>query len=356
MESLSGLPVQIEVAIIASITTLLVAFLKDYILKKIMQKGEQKETAKEIYRKYADPLSSATTSLLWRLHEIFYVKHRGAFLLAKNAKTTFENYKQISTLYRLATVLGWIRALRRELSFLIVEKKEHHEVLRHAIRDLEGSLADGPHVEIERISALSNLWQLNTMEKEQELPTLATRVNNITKKALRKEGVDMGTELSRENKIKLCEDISEEMCNFLESNLLDRLILEETLERAIRCISIKETWLYRDWQTGLGDLMIREVESAGRRFEVIGYREFERMCENGTDDEKKWISRLRGIFENVDITGKNKYDARPKQLCNLLLSIAKLIEALAIIDKDRRTITEQTVNLAEKIQKDPPKL
>ena len=46
---------------------------------------------------------------------------------------------------------------------------------------------------------------------------------------------------------------------------------------ALRCISVKQAWIYRDWQQAIGNLMIREIEGAVRRFDIIGYGDFEAL-------------------------------------------------------------------------------
>ncbi len=71
----------------------------------------------DLVRLYSDPLKDAATSLRHRLKEIVEQK-QAPYLLADAPGIPFLDYKRISTLYRIAAVLGWIRAIRRERSYL----------------------------------------------------------------------------------------------------------------------------------------------------------------------------------------------------------------------------------------------
>ena len=61
--------VSLETAALAAVGALLGVILKDLIFKLWEERRAKKETLRAVYARYAEPLSLATVSLLWRLHE-----------------------------------------------------------------------------------------------------------------------------------------------------------------------------------------------------------------------------------------------------------------------------------------------
>ncbi|WP_204320594.1 hypothetical protein, partial [Klebsiella pneumoniae] len=70
-----------------------------------------------VYRQYLAPLSESCEKIVWRSKEIFIDK-RHAFLKTSTLPLDFNAYKRISTLYRIATLIGWIRGMNLELRAL----------------------------------------------------------------------------------------------------------------------------------------------------------------------------------------------------------------------------------------------
>ena len=83
----------LQAAIIASGVTFFGIVLKDVVIKLLIDIKKRKETSLEIFRKYSDPLLSASTSLLWRLNEIFFEKGRGSYLIGETPETTFDELR-----------------------------------------------------------------------------------------------------------------------------------------------------------------------------------------------------------------------------------------------------------------------
>lgn len=107
-----GTPVEIQAASIAAVVSVLVAVLTEVFLRMRTRKAE-KQAVRETYRRYADPLALSSTELFWRLREIFVASGAGFYLKGHVHLTKYEHYKALSTLYRTANLLGWIRGLRR---------------------------------------------------------------------------------------------------------------------------------------------------------------------------------------------------------------------------------------------------
>jgi hypothetical protein len=321
--------------------------LRDLILKSLQEKRLQKKKTFDIYLKYSDPLASSASSLLWRLNEIFYHPGRGIFL--KEPRTDFEIYKSISTQYRLASLLGWIRAFRRELSFLKINKKERLKSLKKAISFIESALADGPHIEKRRLEGLAELWGI-TLPRQSDIEVkISISLNNILQQKLHSAKVSVATELNQQDQYDICKKAAQVICRSLGIDWITEQIITETRARAIQMISIKESWLYRDWQAGIGDLMIKEVGHSSRAFDVIGFRDFEALKVSEDIENKRWLTRLNNIFDGIDVSIEDTFDARLQQLRNTMVATAKLVLALTDIQPHHHILLENTLNLAKEI-------
>ena len=118
---------------------------------------------------------------------------------------------------------------------------------------------------------------------------------------------------------------------------------------AIQELSRKESWLYRDWQAGIGDLMIIKIDHSARNFAVIGFKEFETFILSGTDEQKRWVDRLNKLFDNLDVSGADRYDARVQQLWNTMVATAKLVKTLAKVKTRQHIVSKDTICIADKI-------
>jgi hypothetical protein len=111
-----------------------------------------------VYRTYADPLAAAAASVFWRLYEAFYQPSRVTYLKLPEPITEFQRYKKESSVYRFGALFGWIRALRRDLSFFTVDDKTRVHTVEEAITTFEEALVEGKFVEAQRAADLAKLW------------------------------------------------------------------------------------------------------------------------------------------------------------------------------------------------------
>lgn len=346
--------VSLETAAIAAIGALLGVLLKDLIFKLWEENRTKKETLRAVYSRYAEPLSLATVSLLWRLHEALEQPGRGRFLKmvgvppTTNKYSTFGAYKKVSTLYRLAALLGWIRACRREFSYLKVAESEAHGPIQEAISSFEHALADGPAVAIERLEKLCGLWGLEEAIDDQICQYLAVDLEIAIDEFFQELDVDEVKLLSDSQKYDLVSRAANVVTSSLKLQDISKDVIEQSWARAIQIVDFKEAWIYRDWQSAIGDLMLRSIDGAERRFEVIGFSEFESMCTDGSDVQKKWIFRLSAVFDGIDLSWRDPYDHRPSQLRAVLHATASLTLALTPC-VDERNISEQSRSLASRI-------
>ena len=143
--------------LVAGLFTISGIILKDVVVKKRSEKRAAERNTLALYRDYANPLANSAQNLFWRLYEILRLKGRGVFLHPDAPRTDFYSYKKISTIYRLASMLAWIRAYKRELSYLPVSDSEMLSELQVEINHFCHALASGLHIEKERVLLLSKI-------------------------------------------------------------------------------------------------------------------------------------------------------------------------------------------------------
>ena len=316
-------------ALIGAISTVLSGLLRDFLAKSWSDKRDHQKSAEEVFRSYAEPLASAMTGLYWRLNEMVSGDGRASFLTAKEPRNDFDQYKLRSTYFRLAAVLGWLRALRRELSFLRTYGQKRIGKLDAALDAFEKSLADGHEVEIQRLHGLQELWGIPKIKDARTEERAAIAVEDRIDRALHGEIATLAAGLESATQLKLCRELADLIAKESDSKEIQAAVLKETQARSVCQIDIRQAWLYRDWQTAIGDMVIRETKAANRNFEVIGYGEFEEMLLGPTKAQYRSLSRISALFHGVDFERKDLYDARPAAIHKLLDATAALIAALA---------------------------
>jgi hypothetical protein len=140
-------------------------------------------------------------------------------------------------------------------------------------------------------------------------------------------------ELDDDSQLSLCRTCAALIRNRLNVDIPDALVSAE-MKRAITYLDIKEAYIYRDWQSAIGDLMTHDLANASRRFDVIGFGEFEEryLSANATgtvSSDKLWFSRIESLFYGLDMEQKGIFDARRDQIRKLSESSADLKRALA---------------------------
>jgi hypothetical protein len=343
---------KVVAALIGAFSAIITILLKDFILSLWRDWKQEKKDAEAIFRRYSDPLIEAVISLLWRLNEILYDEHvRGAYLKPDIQPSKFVTYKRLSTVYRIAALLGWMRALQRELSFLRTHDVGQLKEIKISLSSIEQKLADGKAVEIKRVKGLVTLWEL-PVASNYDYGLLGTMVDDALREFIYKEKISLASQLSHDKQDELCLALARLMSAHLRKSQIPPDLVRETRARAIRHLSYKEAWLYRDWQDGIGDLMTTKSDSNTRSFDVIGYREFEELSLIGTDEQKRWLKRVAALVEDLDPSGQDEFDARLDQLKSLSVSVSKLLKAIVSKDEQLKVLAENTLELANRI--DPP--
>ncbi|RYE57579.1 MAG: hypothetical protein EOP18_02525 [Rhizobiaceae bacterium] len=298
------------------------------------RKESEGKVHRDLVRLYADPLREAVKTLGFRLVEIVE-KRQARYLMAEAPHIPFFEYKRISTLYRIAAVLGWIQAIRRERSYLDPDQASG-SVGMIAIDELGETLADGTHVELHRLTELCALWHVTDVEETKKAPIAALidgdRAEFLAAKAklaARDLSVDEQAELSAK-----CADILRREA----AVEISVEIVAATVVQAAAIFGIKEAYLYRDWQSAIGDMMLIEDQVGARHFSVMGFGRFEDLYLAAHRSSKKrsielrWFDRLERIVHDVDMAQSGMFDARRELLQTLLAkcrTLEKELERLA---------------------------
>ncbi|MDB5576651.1 MAG: hypothetical protein JWR80_1827, partial [Bradyrhizobium sp.] len=293
------------------------------------KKEAEGKTHQDLVRLYSDPLKDAVTSLKYRLHEIVE-KKQGRYLLADAPNIPFLEYKRISTLYRIAAVLGWIRAIRRERSYLD-PKQAAGSVEMKAIGELEEALADGTHVELQRLEELSALWNVTSIDRQLK-GHIASLIDGERADYLAAKDALSFRDLSEADQAELAERCADIIRREAGVDIAPDLIAATAKQTAVT-LGIKEAYIYRDWQTAIGDLMLQDGKGGDRHFSVIGFGMFEDMFIDAHKKKRsnvtRWFDRLERLIHDLDMTREDMFDARREQLRKLYACCVKLEAGLA---------------------------
>lgn len=226
------------IALVTAAVTVAGIVLKDLLFKILEERRADKRVEQAVYERYSKPLAASAISLLHRLHEMLLREYRPVFLkptcilTGAGQGSTFWAYKKLSTMYRLANLLGWIRACRREFSHLRLAEKRENEPIGRTIDLFEKALADGSWVEGERVKRLCSIWHICGSEYLEEHPktlaALGVRVDNSIYEASEKApSQDLGA-LEDCDREALCTKISKLLTTELNTNPVNQTAMAKT--------------------------------------------------------------------------------------------------------------------------------
>lgn len=311
-------------AAIGAGSALLVSFLKDYLFERLKERRARQQSEADIYRQYLAPLCEACEKIVWRSKEIFIDK-RHAFLKTSTLPLDFNAYKRTSTLYRIATLIGWIRGMTLELRALPRGKTNFASPISKQIAAFQKALADGPHVELHRLTRLSALWGIDLSQLDQaQQAALAMRFEveaHAATDGQLKSNPDHLRALSAEEKLEICLPLSAYLAKEVGTLAPDGDVIRETIECAVGGLSYREALLYRDWQDALGDAMIERDPDSVRRFRIIGYEKFTQLLAT----EAPWFKVLSKSIDDIDFDEIDPSDFRSQQLRDLSAAVASIL-------------------------------
>jgi len=315
-------------AIIGAGSALLVSFLKDFLFEWLKERRGRRQSQAEVYRQYLAPLCEACEKIVWRSKEIFIDK-RHAFLKTTTLPLDFNAYKRISTLYRIATLIGWIRGMNLEMRALPRGNSNFATPISKQITAFQKALADGPHVELHRLTRLSALWSIDLSRLDQaQQAALAMRFEVEAHAATGgnlKSDPNHLRNLPAGEKLAICQRLAAYLAKETGSKAPDEDVIRETVERAVGGLSYREALLYRDWQDALGDAMIERDPDSVRRFRIVGYEKFTTLLET----EPLWFKVLAKSIDDIDFDEIDPSDFRSQQLRDVSAAVAAILIGIA---------------------------
>ncbi len=342
------IPPAAQAALITAAVTVAGILLKDLLVTLWHSKRQEKLDELVVFQRYADPLGSALASLVYRLNEILHDPGRGAYLRGDAPVNPYNTHKRLSTIYRIVAVIAWMRAIRREQSYLRTSERAAASQLHEALNAYEAALADGPSVEIERLKRFCSLWGLRMPEKDAEAARLGVVVEQVTDRVCADLSLAKCTDATPHGAIVLCQAVAKELCHELGASPIPEGAIRETAERGHQILNIREAWVFRDWQSAIGDLMLLPLAGASRRFDVIGYGDFEDKYIQRSEPYAKWLDRVADVIDDLDVRLLQSDDARVVQIQNLTRAVAQTILALAAVDHGAM-FSSGTLSLAKRL-------
>lgn len=289
----------------------------------------------DAFRLYADPLAAASKSLHYRLKEILEEDGRTIYLDPNAPHSDYNEYKRWSTLYRLSSTIGWIRAFRREKTHLDIGFRSPNQEIEEAIDLLEMKLADGPHIEERRAHELLRAFRVKTSPPMPHIDkkALSILIENTLRSKLGSAQANSAHELGNREQDDLIKLISKDISAF-SPDPIEHSLFPEQREEVIRILGIKEAWMFRDWQQAIGDFMIRPAKGGSRLFDVIGYGDFILEAKKALYDEKDkdhcWIRNLYNLFNDLQPKTIDIFDARNDQLISTAAANERLKNAIEV--------------------------
>ncbi|TDS11817.1 hypothetical protein [Sphingobacterium paludis] len=318
--------VSVQTALIAAttaLTTLFLGFLiKDYLIPLIVENRVKRKKGQELFIKSKRNLFSSANSFNHRLKEIFQT--RSHYLWQQTPLIGFYDYKYRSTVFRLCTLLGWIRIYRIQEPNIVIKKKAKtsHQIIER-IRAIESSLADGQRVEMYVVKAIFQHVSKDTNAVPQvDLENFAVEIDHLVHATCSMKNIlrlNQGDNATKDNFI---EDLSK-LAQPVNIALTE---LQTVKDKIVDEVSVKLGLIYRDWQDAIGDLMLLKN---GEEYQTISYKTFETYWDQAnTTLEKKWLKRAEVMFDNLNLTANTKSDSRIEQIPLIYSSIYELQKTL----------------------------
>lgn len=85
--------------------------------------------------------------------------------------------------------------------------------------------------------------------------------------------------------------------------------------------------------------MIEKIQGATRRFDVIGFSDFQKK--HHTND---WLKKVGNLFSNLNVSVVERFDTRVTQLKELFRVLVELIGSLRVLVKRQETIADASLN------------
>lgn len=328
----SGIALVVAPALIGAASALVTMIVKDGLLDWLKERRQHRRSDAEVYGRYLGPLADACEKLVWRSHEIF-VDRRHSFLDTAAPPLEFNAYKRTSTLYRIATLIGWIRSMNLELNALAAHNPGYSPPIAKQIAAFRSALADGPSVEVDRLRQVCRIWSFDLSGLDDAaISNLAMRFEVRAHAIMGGEAGDLkaASRLSHDGRFRACRALADFIAGILGKDPPQDDAVKDTLDEAILSLSYREALIYREWQDAIGDAMIARDADSPRRFRIIGYEAFSDLIAEGG---KPWFRVFGGSLDDIDLSEPDPRDFRSHQLRKTAQAAATML--IAIKDTSR---------------------
>lgn len=305
------------------------------MLAKVFRSREEK---RDLLERYAPTLGAAAEGLYYRLTEVT-TSGRHTYLRTESKPTSYHVYKFNSTVYRLATMIGWIWAIRTEQS-LLAETANKNSSLHESLQSFSVALADGAGVETWMINELARLWNFPTPDETEAAIAgahLDSLVDNLSPASVinRREICD----LPQLDQTMMLMGVSGSLATKLNATPPEPAFIDRTAHDACKILAARQAWIYRDWQTAIGETMMSRVENGSRVFEAKGYAQFEQMYAG----RNRWLDEVANIFRDLDPQTGKLGDFRVGQVLAIRKATAQIIIRLSAIKNMRSCVDHKLV-------------
>jgi len=341
-------------ALIGAGSALFVMLLKDGVLEWVKTRRARKVSDAEIFQRYLGPLADACSKLMWRSKEIF-VDDRNAFLKLATQPANFNAYKRLSTLYRIASLIGWIRGMDLELSSLAAHNPGYSPPIAKQIAAFRSALADGPDVERDRLQQLCEIWELDTAGiSDAKLAKVAVRVEVKLHELVAHQHWDLKMMLTLEREEGGQGWVVGELAKFLADELgIARFYRQDaykTTRQVMEILGYREALIYREWQDAIGDAMIDRDPDSPRKFRIIGFAAFSKLI---AEPDQLWFEVFKTSLDDIDFEHPDRRDFRAHQLRKIAHAVATMLIAIdktAMASPFSKDTLAAAETLAEKTQ------
>jgi hypothetical protein len=319
-----------SIGAVAAITT---PFVRDFLITIWDDRRKRTRAQSEILRNYLAPLSESCQKLVWRFGEMF-IDQRYQWLMTTTLPLEYNQYKRQSTLYRIASLLGWIRAISLELNALPRGHAGFSPPISRAISQVQSALADGPHVEIYRLRQLCSVWgieydQIDELKRQQLATQLEVKLFSLAGTELKYDSEPLRN-FDSDKKREVCTGLAEFLCGELRRAPLKPEVIDESIHKAIESLSYREALVYRDWQDAIGDAVLEKDEVSVRRFKIVGYEKFDVILE----EKRIWMDVFKTSIIDLDMEKIDPNDFRYKQVKDLAIAVSDILVSIANKEKD----------------------
>lgn len=328
-------------ALIGAGAALAVSAIKDIATPILMGLRQRRRAVDQSLERYAVPLADSAASVFFRLREILE-SGRYQFLMSNSAPTDFHRYKYESTVYRICALFGWLWALKKESSLLIDRGRENRRSLHKSVERIEEAFADGPHVERDRISRLSNLWGLDLDFSSVEFERASIEVNSLFHSIRYTDHNPSGDaikEMDSASRVAAIRIIANYITSYFKISDVEEIVLAKYEKEAVEILSPRQSWIFRDWQSAIGRLMMREIDlgSSARLFDLIEYDEFQKIYRSGNE----WLKKVDDIIRDLDPESRNPNEYRTAQVRKIYRAVADIILVLSSLKLQRTIVTSE---------------